>query len=54
MKPYEEISSAIDHSTNVKDLEICLKMLESNKEFISLEDYEALKQVINFKQKLIR
>lgn len=52
LKPYDEIEKAIDYSSNIKDLEICSRMLESRKEFIVLEDYEQLKEVINLKKKI--
>ena len=51
MKPYDEIVKAIEHSQCVTHLEICDRMLENRKEFINLEDYQQLKEVIEIKLK---
>lgn len=52
MKPYDEIVKAIEHSQCITHLDITEKMLEDRKEFLSVEDYNQLTEVINLKKKI--
>lgn len=52
LKTYDEIVKAIEHSQCITHLDISERMLENRKEFLSVEDYHQLKEVINLKKKI--